>query len=277
MTEEEWGASLPAGAVVTFVLFMVSVVKLTAGGLVNAATHDFNAAITEKLEPNIEAQLAEKPELAPHVDRVRGAFDSAFDAALRNGLIVIASVSAFEACFEDFCKGLLQMDPSVIDDKDLPKPKFTMAQFLSTSEEDKRDVVYESIENAVGKGNGINRCEGILKYFNLSEAVPLPIKDAFYNAQVVRHVWAHRAGVADKKFLAKAPHLGFNQGDVVSVTMADLTEYLLAVLSYALILINRHRASFGFDPYPLPADAAPDSAVANAFRAVYPPPTAGAH
>ncbi|MCW2555370.1 MAG: hypothetical protein JWR78_5151, partial [Mycobacterium sp.] len=165
MTEEEWGTTAPAGAVVRFVLFMVRVVKLTAGGIfISAATHDFNATMTKRLDPLAEAQLADKPELAPHVDQVRAVFDSGHDEALRNGLIIIAAVSAFEACFEDFCKGMLQMNPSVIEDKDLPKPKFTMTQFLSTSDEDKRDVVYQSIEASVGKGNGIGRCENILKF-----------------------------------------------------------------------------------------------------------------
>ncbi len=258
MTEDEWAATPPADAVATFVIFIMKVFKLTVGGiLISAATRGFNATMTEKLNPLAEAQLAEKPELAAHVAKVRGLFDSRHDDSLRNGLIIIALVSAFEACFEDFCKGVMQMDPSVLDDKDLPKPKYTMTQFLSTSEENKRDVIYESIENAVGKSNGIDRYENILKFLNLSEHVPDPIKDTFYKAQVIRHVWAHRAGIADKKFVTKAPHLGFNEGDLVAVTIEDLSQYLVTILSYALILTNRHRALFGFDPIPLSATQFP--------------------
>lgn len=272
MTEEEWGATPSAAAVVTFVTFMMRVVKLAAGGIfISNATRQFNETMTERLDPLAFAQAADHPELAPHMDKVRGMFDSDQDEALQNGLILIAAVSAFEACFEDFCKGMLQTDPSVLEDKDLPKPKFTMTQFLSTSEEDKRDVVYQSIQASVGKGNGIGRCEAILKYFDLSEAVPSPIKDAFYNAQVIRHVWAHRTGVADKQFVQKAPQLGFKQDELVAVKLADLSEYLIAILAYGMILINRHRALFGFDPYPIPAESAPNSAVVNAFCTVYPP------
>lgn len=272
MTEDEWGATPSAGAVVTFVLFMMRVVKLAAGGIfISNATRQFNEIMTDRLDPLTIAKAAEHPELAPHIAEVRGMFDSDKDEALQNGLILIAAVSAFEACFEDFCKGMLQTNPSIIEDKDLPKPKFTMAQFLSTSEEDKRDVVYQSIEASVGKGNGIGRCEAILKFFDLSEAVPDPIRDAFYSAQVIRHVWAHRVGVADKQFTQKASHLGFEQGDLVAVNMSDLSEYLIAILAYGMILINRHRALFGFDPYPLPAESAPNSAVVKAFCTVYPP------
>jgi hypothetical protein len=271
MSEDEWGATPSAGAVVTFVIFMVRVAKLAAGGIfISNATRDFNATMAKRLDPLALAQVAERPELANHVDKVRGMFDSNQDEALQNGLILIAAVSAFEACFEDFCKGMLQTNPSVIEDKELPKPKYTMAQFLSASEEDKRDVVYQSIEASVGKSNGIGRCEGILKFFDLSEAVPQPIKDAFYSAQVIRHVWAHRTGIADKQFVRKAPHLGFKQDELVAVNLSDLSEYLMAILAYAMILINRHRALFGFDPYPLPMDSAPNSAVVNAFSTVYP-------
>lgn len=247
--EEEWAATPTADALVTFILFMMSVVKFTVSSILNSGSVDgFNRWVTEQLEPLIQAKLAEQPELAAHTDRVRALFDSDRDESLRNGLIVIASMRAFEACFEDFCKGMLQTDPSLIDGQNLDKLKVPLTRFLSATADEKQDVVYESIENSVGKGNGIDRYEDILGFLRLSESVPKPIKDAFYKLQVVRHVWAHRAGVADAKFIRQAPHLGIAQGELVAVTREDLTEYLTVVLTYVLILMNRHRAVFGLDP-----------------------------
>lgn len=270
--EEEWAATPTADALVTFILFMMSVVKFTVSSILNSGSVDgFNRWVTEQLEPLIQAKLAEQPELAAHTDRVRALFDSDRDESLRNGLIVIASMRAFEACFEDFCKGMLQTDPSLIDGQNLDKLKVPLTRFLSATADEKQDVVYESIENSVGKGNGIDRYEDILGFLRLSESVPKPIKDAFYKLQVVRHVWAHRAGVADAKFIRQAPHLGIAQGELVAVTREDLTEYLTVVLTYVLILMNRHRAVFGLDPILVGADDNPDSPVVSAFRTVYPP------
>jgi len=274
MTEDEWVLSPPGDAVDTFLVFMWRVVKMAYSGVLSSSvTNGLNATVTQKLETHIEAQLAQQPESAAHVNRVRTLFSSGSDESLRNGLIIIASISAFESCLEDFCKGVLTLDPTVIDDKhtDLIKAKYTLRQFLSASDEDRRDVIYQSIENNVGKSSGVGRYEHILGYLDLSEEVPSPIKDAIYKAQVVRHVWAHRAGIADKEFVDKASHLGFNEGDEVAIALTDLSEYLNALLLYVMIVSNRHRALFGLGPLPFRGDQAPNSAVVNAYSAMYSP------
>jgi hypothetical protein len=88
---------------------------------------------------------------------------------------------------------------------------------------------------------------------------------------MVRHVWAHRAGIADAKFIRQAAHLGYGQGDLVATTNEQLQAYLSAVLLYAMIIIKRHRAVFGLDPMSIDKVENDSSGLADAFRSLYPP------
>jgi hypothetical protein len=268
MTDEEWLDTPPAQAMVTFMFFMMSIMMVTIGSFVGGMVTKFlNWAMNKSLEEKLSQM---PPEVQAKAAQIRSLFDSNRDDALRNGLIIIASWSAFEAHFEDFCKGVLEMNPNILDGKDIRKLKVSLSQALA-SDAERLDMIYESIEDHIGKVAGVSRCEEILKFMDLSGNVPKAIKDEFYNSQVVRHVWAHRAGVADAKFVSQAAHLGFNQGELVAVTTQQLSNYLTAVLMYAMIIVNRHRALYDLEPFSVDDKADyNNSALVEGYRDLYP-------
>lgn len=165
----------------------------------------------------------------------------------RYGLIIVAIWSAFESSFDDFVKALIVERPETLRDKDISRIKVPITQLFADGE-DKAEVVLDGIKDAVGKGAGVSRCEAILKYLDLSGPVPQEIKDQVYHCQMIRHVWAHRAGVADPQFVQKAKRLGFSEGDLVAVDTQQLIDSLSAVVFYAMIIMNRHRQLHALEP-----------------------------
>jgi hypothetical protein len=259
MTEEEWRETAAAQAVLTFVCFMMSVMMNTIGGVVGGLLTKGLSWLAKK---KAEEDGAAKPEL------LTSFYNPDRDEALRTALIVVAAWSAFEACIEDFCKGVLQANMAIIGNPDFEKIKIPVGELLAP-EDEKLDNVYQAMQDSVGKSQGVNRFEGLLKLVGLNGQVPKVIKEGFFAAQMVRNVWAHKAGTADLKFVRQAPHLGYTQGELVSITTEQLTDYLTAILAYAAIITNRHRAEHGLGPMPIGDDMRP-TPILDAYRGMYP-------
>lgn len=260
MTEEEWRETAAAQAVLTFAFFMSSVLMNIIGGTVGGL-------VVKGLSWLVKA--ASQQEGQPTPDALASALNPERDEALRNGLLVIAAWSAFEACIEDFCKGILQADVSIVGTKEFGRVKVPVSELLAP-EDERLDTVFQAMQDFVGKRAGITEFEGLLTLLGLGGDVPDVISRAIYAANMVRNVWAHRGGTADLKFTKKAAHLGYTQGQLVAVTQDQLTEYVSAIMSYAMIILNRHRAQYGLSPMPLSEDGQ-NNPIKDAYRAMYAP------
>jgi len=140
---------------------------------------------------------------------------------------------------------------------------------MFATDAEKIQSLYHAIEDLVGLKSGTGRYEDILKFVELDGAVPKIIKDHLYNAQLIRNVWAHSAGTADAKFVEKGPHLRWNQGDLVKLTLEETRDYLSAVLYYGMIITNRHRDKCGLPPAPV-GDKAATTPLGAAYVGMYP-------
>ena len=205
------------------------------------------------------AKAMTKKELSP-------TFDPDRDEALLHALLVIASWGAFEACVADFTIGMLKDNPHLLEEVDVLKKKMSVSDYLKP-EHEKFEVIYKAIEESVG--GGVDGYEEIFKILDLSDAVPQVIKDNIYQAQMVRNVWAHKAGIADSTFIRQAAHLGFNKGDLVAITAHQMGDYVSAILVYGQIIASRHRISCGLGAMPLGKNVK-DSAYKDAYLTIYP-------
>jgi hypothetical protein len=96
------------------------------------------------------------------------------------------------------------------------------------------------------EGNG--RYERQLDLADLSGSVPPDSAEALMEGQQVRNVWAHNGGRGDAKLLQQAPNGGYEIGEKVTITKPMLGNYLLALNTYAMIIVNRYRVQRGFPP-----------------------------
>lgn len=248
MDHDQWTQSPVGDAVSTFQVFGISIgitlLGNSFGGIVSSL---FNKAASQVVEKAIQ----DNPGLSDYaIGKLRTVFDSNRDEAIRNGMALVILWSAFESCFKDFCRGVIVQDPSVLQDMTGKKPNIPITE-LFADDSDKATIALRAIENAVGKKAGVDGLEDVLGYLDLSDSTSKVFKDPIYEAQIIRHIWAHRFGIADAKFVADAKHLGYSPGELVTVTTNKVGVYLNALVIYMTIVANRHRAKFGLPPLPL--------------------------
>lgn len=246
MTNDEWLETPAADAITNFLAVMFGMLASALGGVVGGFFTKLGSAfflfMADQDQPDDEDKQPNKL-----IDKLRKHLDPDSEDPRRYGLMLVAAWSAFESSFDDFAKALIMERSDRLHDQDLSKIKVPITQLFAGGEE-KAEVVLEGIKATVGKTSGVKRCESILKYVDLNGNVPQSISAEVHHSQMIRHIWAHRVGIADAQFVAKAPRLGFSQGDLVSVEPAELTKYLNAILMYAMIVMNRHRAVHGLEP-----------------------------
>ncbi|WP_142282732.1 hypothetical protein [Mycobacterium aquaticum] len=174
---------------------------------------------------------------------------------LLHSMSIMAAWGAFDAFIDDFCKGVLAADPSLLEDKDI-KNKSVKVHHLLAPQEVKLELVYEAIKSSIDTRKVEERVEQTLGFLNLNTPqTASSITAAFVDSYKIRNVWAHSSGRADAKFVKEARHLGFNVGDEVSLTLDQTTHYVGAIWYYGLAVNNRLRLKYNLEPAILLTDA----------------------
>lgn len=245
MTKDEWLETPAAEAITNFLAVMMGTLASAMGGAMGGIVTKIGSAFALYLMDENQRETTDANDKL--VQKLRKQLDPNYEDPRRNGLTIVATWSAFESSFDDFAKALIMERPDALKDKEISRIKVPITQLFADGAQ-KAEVVLDGIKDAVGKGAGISRCEEILKYLDLGGPVPKEIKDAIYHSQMIRHIWAHRVGIADAQFVQKANRLGFTEGELVSVDTKQLTNYLNAMLMYSMIIMNRHRLVHGLEP-----------------------------
>lgn len=247
MTNDEWLDTPAADAITNFLAVMIGTLASAMGGAVGGILTKIGTSFFMYLLDESKTERGDADANDMLTQKLRQQLDPDREDPRRNGLIIVSMWSAFESSFDDFAKALIMEHPEALKGKDISKIRVPITQLFADGEE-KAEVVLDGIKDAVGKGAGVSRCEDILKYLDLSEGVPKEIKDAVYHSQMIRHIWAHRVGIADAQFVQKAGRLGFGEGDLVSLDTQQLIDYISAITFYAIIIMNRHRKFHGLEP-----------------------------
>ena len=164
--------------------------------------------------------------------------------------------------FDDYCVAILRGEPDLLDAERLEGIKVPITDLLS-SDHEKPVRVYLALKQKLERSSGVTKYEEILKCVGLSAQVPDDISNAVHESQQIRHIWAHRAGRADARFVRAVPHLGFSTGDVVAISNQQARDYVQAVYVYGAVVLNRYRMRQGL----LPLNAGEDNE--HPFKASY--------
>lgn len=251
MTEDEWKQTQPGEAIDTFVSFLFSVTMLVVGNEVGSLVTRFLGHLAKR-QPNEGA------------DRL----DDVHQAALRKGLLSIAAWSALESGIEDIAKAMMRADPHILEDERILKAKVPFERLLA-AETDRLDIAYRAVCDAAERKGGVSRFEEILAIVGLGGSVPTEVARSLHKTQMVRNVWAHKAGIADAQFIGGAAHLGFKRGELVDIELSLLSEMIASAMTYGMIIGSRHRTQHGLGPMPMKGKAA-ETPIGQAYIAMYP-------
>ena len=183
----------------------------------------------------------------------------------------MAAWGAFESFIDDACLAVISHDRSVLKRVGLSKVKYSIDDFLQLDEGDLVERVFKDAVGGLGSvGPGVGKFESRLDLVGLKASVPKPIGDEIFRAQQDRNVWAHRGGIADRRYRSSSGAGHRVPGDKVKISRLEIEDYLLALSLYGYIVINRFREKYGLSRIPL-TDPHPHR-LRNAYFEMFPNP-----
>lgn len=203
--------------------------------------------LIDKARPNSEQELNELIQRNQHLRDTQFAYVHA--------VALMAAWGALEAFIEDVCLGALLDEPALFSSEPLGKTKIQVASLAGSQTElmqDILDAAYTAQRSALKSGKG--EFESRLKLVGLDGPVPRELSDELFVVQKLRNLWAHRAGVADRKFVDETPdYFPYRVGDTVDISSSAMNVYLMAILVYGTVVLNRYCAKKGLSEQVWPA------------------------
>lgn len=212
--------------------------------LTGAIYDSFDAIVTADNYPEVE-QIHMGLYQDVIVDVARRSVDE--DHPTLHSLVLLASWGTFETLVEDVCKNVLRIEPQRLGDQIFDKAA-DKATRQNLQEPERSETIIESTLNFVRQNcnkTGQSRFEAQLDAVGLGGSVPPAIADAVAKARALRNIWAHRNGIADKQFTADYPNGGYIVGSKILIGREECMHYVLALNTYAYIIMARFRVENG--------------------------------
>jgi len=148
---------------------------------------------------------------------------------------------AFESMVEDLFIARLSDHPALLNSEAFERIKIPVSLIATASDSELHRSILDATSRNLNetRGAGITPFEGILRMVNLAGSVPGIVRDAVFEAQQIRNVWAHRGGRADPHFQTSCPSLGFALGDVVALNAEQFNRLSGGLDMYGIIILNR--------------------------------------
>ena len=123
--------------------------------------------------------------------------------------------------------------------------KVPYAVFEDLSPEDRVDTLVHELDQQRGAKRGVDRFETLLNWVTLSGATDAVLAKNLYEMQQVRNVFAHRSGIADRRFVEACPYFGYSVGEQILLDRNAWYDSMVAALAYAETLLIRMKQELG--------------------------------
>lgn len=180
-------------------------------------------------------------------ERARREVDGGFSMLHAHSLLGLWG--ALECLVEDVFIHRLANDPTLLAAKEFGKIKVPAAAVAQGATATAEAVLFEAARaNGTDLRGAPGRFERLLEFVGLGGFIPSQIAHALHRAQEVRNVWAHRGGIADRRFIEKCPDWGVGEGESVSLTFEQFGPLMHGIHMYVVLIVNRYRMAQGRTP-----------------------------
>lgn len=156
------------------------------------------------------------------------------------------AVVALWSWLENFVKGYVALwllhRPDSSSVLAVQKLKVELGKYIHLSKEEQADYIVELLEAGVSpdlKRRGAERFECLLEPFGLSVNPGADQRKQLLELQQIRHVVAHRNGIADRRLHAACPWVKATLGQPIQVTGEMIGRYFQAAALYSLEIFYR--------------------------------------
>jgi hypothetical protein len=157
------------------------------------------------------------------------------------GHTIVGLWGAFEAAIENFLTRWIVYSPSSLEDISQIRLRVPATDFMQASDQERaRLLLAELSRNLQADARlGISRFEELLNRFNLGGNPKDEVKREVFEMQQVRHIWAHRGGLADAQFKDRCPWFDVDVEQLVKVDMKKVEDYGSATIYYVIDIWKR--------------------------------------
>jgi len=126
--------------------------------------------------------------------------------------------------------------------------KLPYSTFEGLEPHERAEVVARELDAQRGPRSGIKRFERLLRAVDLPD-LETPndsvLASNIYEMQQVRHVFAHKRGIADRDFFRACPHLGYSPGSHIVIDRDTWARAIVTGLVYAEVVLTRIASAMG--------------------------------
>jgi hypothetical protein len=154
---------------------------------------------------------------------------------------------ALEGMIEDLSISRIQHDATILNAPKFARIKVPLVEFQEMSEHDRLRFIVAELQRDLGLElkSGATKFEPLLAVIGLGGFVDSRVRDAIFEAQNLRNVFAHRGRIADRRLVANCPHLSYKVGDPVKVDSKVFARNFYGLFTYGFIVLNRCRSIEG--------------------------------
>lgn len=176
-------------------------------------------------------------------DRARREMDDGFWMLHAHALMGLWG--SLETLIEDIFVKRLVGNENLFASHDFKKFKLPISIVVESDPERIARAVLREVSKSADTGSAPGRFERVLKFVELDGKVPDKVSHALYRAQETRNICAHRAGIADERFVEMCPDAQIEIGQRVKLEFKDFSPLMHGLHMYAAILVNRWRLESG--------------------------------
>jgi hypothetical protein len=164
--------------------------------------------------------------------------------AVLHGHSLVGFWGSVECFIEDVFVGMILHDQSLLLGEKLAE-LYGKTYDSDLDEEDNARRLYARVVQKSSGKSASDKFEFILDYVGLSGSLTETVRNSLHEANQIRNLWAHKKGIADKKFVESCPDLPYNLNQRVDLNLSRFLWYANGLQMYASILLRRHSNSMG--------------------------------
>lgn len=156
---------------------------------------------------------------------------------------------ALEATIEDLAIAWMEQNPSILDGSKIAKIRIPLVEFQRLDQQERLRFLVTELQRELGVElkSGATKFESLLGALGLGGPVDERVRNILFETQNLRNVFAHRGGIADRRFVANCPHLKYSVGDAVRINGDYFQKIMSGLLMYGVTILYRCCAIAGLN------------------------------
>jgi integrase len=171
--------------------------------------------------------------------------ESSDDHPLLHGHSSVAIWGAMETMAIDVVTAWVQHQPAVRMEEHIAEIKVPYSLFETLTAEERAEFLVRELDSKRATRIGIDRFEALLDAVGLSGTRDRILGRNIYEMQQIRNVFAHKRGIADRRFVDACPQLNYVAGETILIDRNTWSDFMVNALVYAEIVLRRMKEQVG--------------------------------